>query len=247
MVVGLATGGLAWLVRDKWFSRNSSDPVIFQTERNALIYGIGFALLGMVVGRLYTALWSGWVIGQPIVHLNRLIYTLVSGLTGTLAGTLVGGALGGSLGGLDAGLIQAGLAAHAVPNEGIHRSAANALGVSLVSGLGVAFGRVLTDALATGTGRQPFWLRDGVLAGLVVGLSGGLLYGGIPCLQHLILRFLLWRNDLAPWPYARFLDHATERIFLRKVGGGYIFIHRLLQDYFAGLWETEYGGTKQTG
>lgn len=38
----------------------------------------------------------------------------------------------------------------------------------------------------------------------------------------------------------RFLDYATERIFLRKVGGGYIFIHRLLQDYFAELWEKEY-------
>ena len=42
--------------------------------------------------------------------------------------------------------------------------------------------------------------------------------------------------------YIRFLDYATERIFLRKVGGGYIFIHRLLQDYFAELWEREYGG-----
>ena len=26
---------------------------------------------------------------------------------------------------------------------------------------------------------------------------------------------------------------ATERIFLRRVGGGYIFVHRLLQDYLA--------------
>jgi hypothetical protein len=32
-----------------------------------------------------------------------------------------------------------------------------------------------------------------------------------------------------------FLDYATECILLRKVGGGYIFIHRLLQDYFAAL------------
>jgi hypothetical protein len=33
-------------------------------------------------------------------------------------------------------------------------------------------------------------------------------------------------------PYL-FLDYAAERLFLRKVGGGYSFIHRLLQDYFA--------------
>jgi hypothetical protein len=31
----------------------------------------------------------------------------------------------------------------------------------------------------------------------------------------------------------RFLDYAAERILLRKVGGGYIFVHRLLLEYFA--------------
>jgi hypothetical protein len=34
-----------------------------------------------------------------------------------------------------------------------------------------------------------------------------------------------------------FLDYAAERIFLRKVGGGYIFIHRLLQEYFAARYK----------
>jgi len=27
----------------------------------------------------------------------------------------------------------------------------------------------------------------------------------------------------------------AERIFLRKVGGGYIFVHRLLMEHFAGM------------
>ena len=35
------------------------------------------------------------------------------------------------------------------------------------------------------------------------------------------------------------LDRATKRIFLRKVGGGYIFIHGLLQEYFASLDEID--------
>ena len=72
----------------------------------------------------------------------------------------------------------------------------------------------------------------------------GLAKGGLACLRHLVLRRLLKRNDLAPWKYVEFLDYATERIFLRKVGGGYIFVHRLLQDYFAELWEREYGGAE---
>jgi len=33
----------------------------------------------------------------------------------------------------------------------------------------------------------------------------------------------------------RFLDYCVDRIFLRRVGGGYIFIHRLLQEHFAVL------------
>jgi hypothetical protein len=38
-----------------------------------------------------------------------------------------------------------------------------------------------------------------------------------------------------PPRFVRFLDYAAERIFLRKVGGGYIFVHRLLLEYFASL------------
>jgi hypothetical protein len=30
-------------------------------------------------------------------------------------------------------------------------------------------------------------------------------------------------------------DYASEQVLLRKVGGGYIFIHRMLLEYFANL------------
>jgi hypothetical protein len=33
----------------------------------------------------------------------------------------------------------------------------------------------------------------------------------------------------------KFLDHCAKLIFLKKVGGGYIFVHRMLLDYFADL------------
>jgi len=36
-----------------------------------------------------------------------------------------------------------------------------------------------------------------------------------------------------PWNYASFLDYGTERLFLQKVGGGYMFIHRMLLEHFA--------------
>ena len=75
---------------------------------------------------------------------------------------------------------------------------------------------------------------------MLCGLPVAMWFGFLDFLQHFTLRFVLWKYDYAPWNYARFLDHATDRIFLRKVGGGYIFVHRLLQDYFAELWEREY-------
>ena len=57
--------------------------------------------------------------------------------------------------------------------------------------------------------------------------------GGLACIQHGLGRYLLFRNGVVPWNYAQFLDHAADRILLRKVGGGYIFIHRLLLEHFA--------------
>ncbi|GJM41889.1 MAG: hypothetical protein DHS20C20_21710 [Ardenticatenaceae bacterium] len=39
-------------------------------------------------------------------------------------------------------------------------------------------------------------------------------------------------NQLIPEDFLAFLDYAAERNLLRKVGGGYMFVHLLLLDYF---------------
>jgi energy-coupling factor transporter ATP-binding protein EcfA2 len=69
-------------------------------------------------------------------------------------------------------------------------------------------------------------LRWGLLLGLIFG-------GGVACIRHFTLRLILHRNNYIPWNYARFLDYASDRIFLQKVGGGYIFVHRMLLEHFA--------------
>lgn len=71
--------------------------------------------------------------------------------------------------------------------------------------------------------------------GLAVGLSFGLVYGGAVYINHYVLRFIFWRIGVLPWNYSDFLDYATDRCLLRKIGGGYIFIHRLLLEYFDSL------------
>lgn len=68
---------------------------------------------------------------------------------------------------------------------------------------------------------------------LFFGVAGGLVFGGLISLQHLAVRVLLAAHGCAPLRYVRFLDHATELLLLRRVGGGYIFTHRLLLEYCA--------------
>lgn len=71
--------------------------------------------------------------------------------------------------------------------------------------------------------------------GLIVGLIVWMESGGEVCLKHFVLRFLFFWNGSMPWNYPTFLDVAADYLFLRKIGGGYIFVHRMLMEYFASL------------
>jgi hypothetical protein len=51
--------------------------------------------------------------------------------------------------------------------------------------------------------------------------------GGLFALRRFILRLVIWIKQSGPLNYVRFLDYAAGRLFLRKVGGGYIFVHRM--------------------
>jgi hypothetical protein len=64
-------------------------------------------------------------------------------------------------------------------------------------------------------------------------------FGGVDVINHCVLRLIVCRNGYVPKGLHRFLDHCTKLVFLRKVGGGYIFIHRLLLEHFAAMWEKE--------
>jgi len=152
------------------------------------------------------------------------------------AGSIVGWAYGtattlsfmltfGLAGGLTSGEIET----KTMPNQGIWRSRRNA---NLIGGI---FGAIMTVVfgLSYGIAFGPISGLAGVTVGLAGWLVGWLIFGGITCTQHLLLRIILFSNKCIPWNYARFLDYAAERIFLRKVGGGYIFIHHILLDYFA--------------
>jgi hypothetical protein len=238
-----------------------------------LLFGLLFGLLdspllglisGLVVGLtvgwsrvpeirpVETLTWS-WLAVQKGIYttlLLALFFGLVLGLfaglrSGLASGLVFGlgsGLVIGLIGLLVDGLVPGEISVRTMPNEGIRRSVRSAVLSWLVVCLSTGVGAGVVGWLTVG-------LRGGVFFGLALGSAMGLLFclngGGYACLQHLILRIMLWRNDFAPWDYIRFLDHAHERIFLRKVGGGYIFVHRLMMEYFATLEPQPMGQERQ--
>jgi hypothetical protein len=132
-----------------------------------------------------------------------------------------------------------------VPNEGIRRSAKNGLLVGFPLGLlaGVfyaLFASVLIQVVSEPY-KIPFFaeflfaLLEGLLYGLFSGFLMALVFGLGAFVQHYVLRFWLWRTHIFPWKAVSFLEDASGRILLRRVGGGYSFAHRLLLEYFADL------------
>jgi hypothetical protein len=75
----------------------------------------------------------------------------------------------------------------------------------------------------------PDSLHVGSLLALLIAFFLG---GGIPCLQHLSLRLVLWYRGIIPLNLSRFLNFCVERRLLLRVGGRYRFIHRELLDHF---------------
>ena len=72
-----------------------------------------------------------------------------------------------------------------------------------------------------------------------IALLGSLALGGMAIIKHWMLRLILIANGYLPQHLLRFLDYCVERVFLRRVGGGYIFVHRLLMEHFAAMYTEE--------
>ncbi len=174
------------------------------------------ALLGPVIG---TPIGLS-ATGEPLEFVFFLpliccFSALLTGLLGAIVAAVIGGLQGVEI------------PQKSVPNQGIWLSARNALIAGGLVGLllGLPFAVFSQEPLA---GRL-----ESLVSGLPIAFMVAVFFGLLDFIQHFTLRFILWRNDRMPWRYARFLDQAADRIFLRKVGGGYIFVHRLLQEHIA--------------
>lgn len=203
-----------------------------------------------LVENLKKGLSLGLTIMVPVIVILGLASAFFYGVRyGMMYGLVFGPIIGliGSVASILTGMIRSGWSSNILdkhdtfrPNEGIIRSARNAVFAATLFGMigGVASGLIcgLAFGLVGGlTGWPILGAGFALIFGIFFALQFALIYGGIACIEHYILRWLLWRRGRMPWNYVRFLDYAAEHILLRKVGGGYIFSHRLVQDYFASL------------
>lgn len=253
-ILGFAFGGdrpmLRWLLAAAgavggWllFGSFVDDPDPSETLEWSPANSAKGAIAGVLVGSLFG------VIGQRFGFVP-------SGLAGAISGGVVGGALnsfqtrrlkwswqqaaaGAGIGfgtGVGAGLmgwmkaagtfafiygLVNGISASefkskTLPNQGLRQSFKNACIVAIVPILFLTF-------------------FLGWPSGVSVGFYTWVLYGGDFVMAHLTIRSILYSKRYTPWNYVAFLDYAVERVFLRKVGGGYIFVHRMLMEHFAGI------------
>ncbi len=194
--------------------------------RGMLVVGGLGLLVGLPVSALYQVLQNLYFFAPskdiPVIPLITLQITIIGGLVGGLSGE------------------KADLNELVRPNQGIRDSLFTCLTTAILAGLGVGLSTGFTATLIIQDQPNLFYpalwsVSFGASCGILALLYVGFRNGGIPCLQHILLRLLLWRSGKMPLRYVAFLDEAAHRQLLWKVGGGYIFPHRLLLEYFASL------------
>lgn len=177
--------------------------------------------------------WLGWrwstggLLGGLLTGtICWLSYERLLGPTTAWAGMLFGVLFGALFGGFSMRSSQGKIRLR--PNQKTWLSARNGLLYGMP--IGLFFGASVGWTTSTLQHRPSFlWLTFGVALGLICGL----IFGLYAFLRHFLIRFWLWQSCNIPWKLVSLLDEASDRLLLRKVGGDYIFMHRLLLDYFA--------------
>ena len=227
-----------------------SDGVYF-----GLVAGVGIGTLNSVK-TIESMTWSwklflkkflrGFLIGALSGGpLSGLIYGLKRGLNdGLLFGLFIGvlcGRLGGLINGIAGGFTDRIREDKIRPNQGIRLTLTNGLFVCLMATL-------IIGMIAWFIYGATESLIGGVISGLILGLSSGLIIGlnrGLAAvIKHYALRLVLWRSGKTPLMFIPFLDHCAKLILLKKVGGGYIFLNRMLLEYFARLETSDLNWTE---
>ncbi len=228
-----------------------------------LAYGLAYGLVGglvfgLVLGLVYDLVFGlvlglvvGWVFGLILSLILNLVYSLVYGLNVGLNVGLVGDLVGDLRESLEDIEIET--------RERIKFSIdyifnTTFIGIVIMVGL-IVYVLVLGEFVDLVGG-----LVGGSISILVLGLIDQLensqsylridrpyqrfyysmmqFYFSI--LQHVHLRYLLYRRGVLPFQLVKFLNEATQNNLLESDGGSWRFRHKILQDYFAEQWKAKY-------
>jgi MFS family permease len=228
----LAFVGLAVFLVTIFFFAPTGAPVL------AISWSISEAVMFMIIsryshGRSYNTeirtvealswSWSnaakGLVYGLLLGLLAEIIETWLYGYNGVFRTMLTFGPAGMIIGGLRGSRVEV----KSRPNEGIRLSIKNALIAALIIGLSLG---LITWTVSA----DP---RRALITGLLLALFALPLFGVSNATKHYLVRLFLWYKKLTPWRLVRILNYCAGLVLLRKVGGGYIYMHRSLQDYFS--------------
>jgi Cdc6-like AAA superfamily ATPase len=201
-----------------WSWQRAKSRLIRELAFGGLAGGLFGVITGVIVAWLDTDPEKPLFIGLVYGILCAVIVGLFTGLSSGLGGTEV--------------------EQRTVPNQGVKSSAKNF--VIVVLGFTLLIFLFILGILVLSNGKVDHdTLGILLFFPTIFGFIGALRYGGTACIQHLNLRLMLHWKGRIPWNYARFLDYAAKRLLMKKIGGGYVFYHRMLLEHFAGIKQAD--------
>ncbi|GAB3946800.1 hypothetical protein GCM10027614_40920 [Micromonospora vulcania] len=178
------------------------------------------AALGTILGLLSCCigLAPGAIIATASNHRFSEVLWLSAG---------IGGAIGATLGLLVASLVVKPfgrkVSEHLPPGASINVAVWSTLALAICVGL--------PSAIALGAWHG----RPGAMAGLLLGATAAYLTSGQAFVLYWVVRLMLAHSGLGPLRLLTFLNFASTAMIVHRLGGGYLFHHRLLLEYFAQL------------
>jgi hypothetical protein len=200
---------------------------LLRALRTGLIVG---GLLGLIIGLTFgtsAAVIYNLTERKDVAGPMALVFVgILWGTCITFVTLFLGAFLGAGLATVNAFLQRGRIERRLRPNQGISNSLKSAVSVLLLA--------VVPLILLTGID----YILSGRVARVVIVASwilpAVLLYfGGLAFIQHYCLRFMLILNKVLPGRVVSIYDDMGDRILLRLVGGGWVFIHRALLEYFS--------------
>ncbi len=224
-LIFLRNYGLTWGILNRELREIKLHEKLKWSPKKARVGILKKICLGLIIGIVYGLIY-GTLMKQAAPQINNtketVIYGLISGLIFVLS----------------SGWLSLNIQQRIVPNQGIKNSVRNGNLLGLIQGLFICLlygilGAILYHLSSINYHHIIYNLIYGLYFGSIAGFIFWLRYGGSSFIEHFNLRRILYRQGCTPWNYARFLDYASERLLMKKVGGGYIFYHRMLMEHFA--------------